>query len=208
MSLFANEGFEIVDLDFKLHEMWIPCYYVIACAEASSNLSRFDGIKYGHRSTQAQSVKELIENSRNEGFGLEVKRRILTGTHFLSSGYFDDYYVQAQKIRRMIQDEFLSSFGKVDIILSPTTPVTAFKFGETITNPQQKYLSDIFNVPVNLAGLPAMSIPVGFNKNLPIGMQLITKHFNEAQLLQVAHRFQTLTDWHLKRPKEVWENHL
>ena len=195
-------GATIIELDIRLQSLWVPCYYVIACAEASSNLSRYDGIRFGHRCKQAQTVQELITRSRTEGFGLEVKRRILTGTHVLSSGYFDDYYVQAQKVRRLIQEELQAALSKVDVILGPTTPACAFQLGEKITDPTQRYLADIFTVAVNLAGLPAISVPAGFSNDLPIGMQLIGNHFSEAKLLNIAHQFQQMTDWHQSHPKE------
>lgn len=198
VKLFEQAGAEIVEIDLALQPLWVPCYYVIACAEASSNLSRYDGIRFGHQTANATSLRDLITHSRSEGFGLEVKRRILTGTFVLSSGYFDDYYVQAQKIRRMIQNELLQAFTTVDIILGPTTPTTAFKLGETITDPTQRYLADVFTVAANLAGLPALSIPAGLSHGLPIGMQLMSKHFNESLLLNVAHSYQQATDWHLK----------
>ncbi len=201
VTLFEQAGATIVELDLTLQSLWVPCYYVIACAEASSNLSRYDGIRFGYRTPQANTLKELITRSRSEGFGMEVKRRILTGTHVLSSGYFDDYYVQAQKVRRLIQDELKSALSTVDIILGPTTPSCAFKLGEDITNPTQRYLADIFTVAANLAGLPALSIPVGFSNGLPIGMQLIGAHFSEASLLQWAHFYQQATDWHQARPR-------
>jgi aspartyl-tRNA(Asn)/glutamyl-tRNA(Gln) amidotransferase subunit A len=181
----------------------VPCYYVIACAEASSNLSRFDGVRYGHRAEHAENLIDLITRSRSEGFGVEVKRRILTGTYVLSAGYFDAYYVQAQKVRRMIQDELLASFDNVDVVLGPTTPTCAFPIGEEIANPTQRYLADVFTVAANLAGLPALSIPAGLNENnLPIGLQLMGKPFSEPKLLGVAHAFQQRTDWHKAMPKE------
>ncbi len=201
-KLFKSAGAHIVELDLNLHALWAPCYYVVACAEASSNLSRYDGIRFGHRSKNAASLKTLIQCSRTEGFGIEVKRRILTGTHLLSSGFFDDYYLQAQKVRRMIQTELQSAFSAVDIILGPTTPTCAFQLGEKIADPTQRYLADIFTVSANLAGLPALSIPAGFSAGLPIGMQLIGPHFSEACLLNTAHYYQQCTDWHLKRPEE------
>ena len=200
VNLLKDAGATIIELDLTLHSLWVPCYYVIACAEASSNLSRYDGIRFGHRTDHAESLQALITRSRSEGFGLEVKRRILTGTHVLSSGYFDDYYVQAQKVRRMIQDELLGVLSDVDVILGPTTPSCAFKLGEKITDPIQRYLADIFTVAANLAGLPALSIPAGFSEGLPIGMQLIGAHFSEACLLNVAHYYQQCTNWHTKRP--------
>ncbi len=200
VTIFEQAGATIVELDLSLQSLWVPCYYVIACAEASSNLSRYDGIRYGYRTPVAETLQELITRSRSEGFGVEVKRRILTGTHVLSSGYFDDYYVQAQKVRRMIQEEFLRAFSTVDIILGPTTPSCAFKLGEKITDPTQRYLADIFTVTANLAGLPALSIPAGFSDGLPIGMQLMGPHFSESTLLRAAHYYQQCTDWHHARP--------
>lgn len=205
VKVFEQAGIEIIEVDLKLHKLWMPCYYVIACAEASSNLSRYDGIRFGHRANHASTLQELITLSRSEGFGIEVKRRILTGTHLLSSGYFDAYYVQAQKIRRMIQEELTSVLSKVDAILGPTTPSCAFKLGEKITDPTQRYLGDIFTVPANLAGLPGLSIPAGFNRGLPIGMQLIGTHFSEATLLTLAHYYQQSTNWHKKSPEEFQE---
>ncbi|MGL6030326.1 MAG: amidase family protein, partial [Legionella sp.] len=174
----------------------------IACAEASSNLSRYDGLRFGHSSNNKGSLTELITASRSEGFGAEVQRRILTGTHVLSSGYFDAYYLQAQRIRRLIQQELLLSFNNVDIILGPTTPTTAFKIGEHSTDPIQNYLADVFTVAANLAGLPAMSIPAGFSRGLPIGLQLIGQHFDEARLLRIAHHYQQHTNWHLATPNQ------
>lgn len=200
VKILELAGASIVELDFSLQNLWVPCYYVIACAEASSNLSRYDGIRFGHRSNDARSVQELITRSRNEGFGAEVKRRILTGTHVLSSGYFDDYYVQAQKVRRLIKDELQTALSQVDIILGPTTPSCAFKLGEEIIDPTQRYLADIFTVGANLAGLPALSIPAGFSEELPIGMQLLGSHFSEPHLLNVAHVYQQATHWHQARP--------
>ena len=200
VEVFKSLGAEIIELDLKLQDFWVPCYYVIACAEASSNLSRYDGLRFGHRSTKANSLSELITESRTEGFGAEVKRRILTGTHVLSSGYFDAYYLQAQKIRRLIQDELLANLKQVDLILGPTTPTCAFKLGENNADPIQNYLADVFTVAANLAGLPALSIPAGFKDNLPIGLQLMGSHFSEAKLLNAAHQYQQNTNWHLATP--------
>lgn len=199
IKLLQYAGAEIVQIDLTLQPLWVPCYYVIACAEASSNLSRYDGIRFGYRSSKGNTLKELITNSRSEGFGMEVKRRILTGTHVLSSGYFDDYYLQALKIRRLIQNELQDVLRQVDVILGPTTPTCAFKLGEQ-TDPIQNYLADVFTVAVNLAGLPALSIPAGFSQGLPIGMQLIGNHFSEAQLLNLAYFYQQDTNWHQARP--------
>lgn len=202
MKLFENLGAEIIEIDLKLQPLWVPCYYVIACAEASSNLSRYDGIRFGHRSKSASTLIELITNSRSEGFGNEVKRRILTGTHVLSSGFFDAYYLHAQKVRRLIRDELITILNSVDVILGPTTPTTAFKLGEKIDDPIQNYLADVFTVAANLAGLPAISIPTGFENKLPIGLQLMGKHFSESRLLAIAHHYQQHTNWHLANPNK------
>jgi aspartyl-tRNA(Asn)/glutamyl-tRNA(Gln) amidotransferase subunit A len=201
VCVLEDLGAEIIEMDLTLQSLWVPCYYVIACAEASSNLSRFDGIRFGHRSSNAKSLTELITTSRTEGFGAEVQRRILTGTHVLSSGYFDAYYLQAQKIRRLIHDEFKNALRKVDAILGSTTPTTAFKLGTPISDPVQKYLADVFTVAANLAGLPALSIPAGFDKGLPVGLQLMGAHFSESRLLNIAHQYQLKTNWHLTSPK-------
>lgn len=200
VSEFKLLGAEIIEMDLALQPLWVPCYYVVACAEASSNLSRYDGIRFGHRSTQSSSLIELITNSRSEGFGDEVKRRILTGTHVLSAGYFDAYYLQAQRIRRLIQEELTKTLSSVDVILGPTTPTCAFKLGEKIADPIQNYLADVFTVAANLAGLPALSIPAGFDKGLPVGLQLMGKHFSESRLLNIAHHYQQQTSWHLSSP--------
>ncbi|MFI4919869.1 MAG: amidase family protein, partial [Legionellales bacterium] len=193
VRVFENMGAEIIELDLKLHDLWVPCYYVIACAEASSNLSRYDGLRFGHSSAKRSSLIELMTASRTEGFGAEVKRRILTGTHVLSAGYFDAYYLQAQKIRRLIQVELTTALNSVDAILGPTTPTCAFKLGETSKDPIQTYLADVFTVAANLAGLPALSIPTGFKNGLPIGLQLMGKHFSESRLLNLAHYYQQQT---------------
>jgi aspartyl-tRNA(Asn)/glutamyl-tRNA(Gln) amidotransferase subunit A len=200
VQVFKALNAEIIEVDLKLHDLWVPCYYVVACAEASSNLSRYDGLRFGHRSSKDSSLNELIVNSRNEGFGVEVKRRILTGTHVLSAGYFDAYYLQAQKIRRLIQNELITTLTGVDVILGPTTPTCAFKLGEKIADPIQNYLTDVFTVAANLAGIPALSIPTGFDNDLPIGLQLMGKQFSEGRLLQIAHHYQQNTNWHLARP--------
>ncbi|STY29111.1 glutamyl-tRNA(Gln) amidotransferase subunit A [Legionella wadsworthii] len=202
VKIFEQMDAEIVPLDLPLQPLWVPCYYVVACAEASSNLSRYDGVRFGYRSNQADTLTELIRNSRTEGFGIEVKRRILTGTHVLSAGYFDAYYLQAQKIRRLIQQELITHLNTVDVILGPTTPTCAFKIGEKITDPIQNYLADVFTVAANLCGLPAISIPAGFSKGLPMGLQLMGKHFSESSLLQIAHHYQQQTSWHLASPNQ------
>lgn len=202
VQVFEGLGAEIIPINLELQPLWVPCYYVVACAEASSNLSRYDGLRFGHQSTKATTLTELIKFSRSEGFGAEVKRRIVTGTHVLSSGYFDAYYLQAQKIRRLIQEELLNQLKSVDLILGPTTPTCAFKLSEKTADPIQNYLADVFTVAANLAGLPAISIPAGFAKGLPIGMQLMSKHFSERLLLQIAHHYQLQTNWHLASPNQ------
>ncbi|KTD09201.1 glutamyl-tRNA(Gln) amidotransferase subunit A [Legionella gratiana] len=202
VTVFEGMGAEIMELDLQLQPLWVPCYYVVACAEASSNLSRYDGLRFGYHSDKATNLTELIRNTRSEGFGIEVKRRILTGTHVLSSGYFDAYYLQAQKIRRLIQEELVTTLKTVDIILGPTSPTCAFKIGEKVKDPIQNYLADVFTVAANLAGLPAISIPAGFAQGLPIGLQLMGKHFSESHLLQIAHHYQQQTNWHLASPNQ------
>lgn len=176
-------------------------YYVIAPAEASSNLARYDGVRYGYRCKNPKNLDDLYKRSRSEGFGEEVKRRIMIGTYVLSSGYYDAYYLKAQKIQRLIRDDFLKAFASVDLILTPTTPTPAFKLGEKIHDPIAMYLSDIFTISVNLAGLPGISIPAGFSNHLPVGLQLIGKHFDEALILNAAHQFQLNTDWHKRMPE-------
>ncbi len=178
-----------------------PAYYVVAPAECSSNLARLDGVRYGYRAENPKDLKDLYVRSRGEGFGAEVKRRILIGTYALSAGYYDAYYLKAQKIRRLISDDFKKAFEEVDVIMGPTSPSVAFQFGEKSQDPIAMYLSDIYTIAVNLAGLPGMSVPVGFSKGLPIGMQLIGNYFSEHRLLNVAHRYQGVTDWHQQSPK-------
>ena len=179
-----------------------PVYYVVAPAECSSNLARFDGVRYGHRCENPKDLADLYTRSRGEGFGAEVKRRILIGTYVLSAGYYDAYYLKAQKIRRLISDDFKQAFQEVDVIMGPTSPSVAFRFGEKSADPIAMYLSDIYTIAVNLAGLPGMSLPVGFSKNLPVGMQIIGDYFSESRLLNVAHQYQQVTGWHSKAPAE------
>lgn len=194
-------GATVVEISLPNTRLSIPVYYVLAPAEASSNLSRFDGVRYGHRAAEFNGLTELYEKSRAEGFGAEVKRRIMIGTYVLSHGYYDAYYKKAQQVRRLISADFAAAFEQCDVILGPTTPQTAFKFGEKSANPVEMYLSDIYTIAVNLAGLPGMSLPCGFDSNgLPIGMQLIGNYFAEARLLNVAHQYQQATDWHLRAP--------
>jgi aspartyl-tRNA(Asn)/glutamyl-tRNA(Gln) amidotransferase subunit A len=179
----------------------VPAYYVVAPAECSSNLARFDGVRYGHRCADPKDLKDLYMRSRGEGFGAEVQRRILIGTYALSAGYYDAYYLKAQKVRRLISDDFKRAFQEVDVIMGPTAPSVAFRFGEKTADPVAMYLSDIYTIAVNLAGLPGMSIPVGFSNKLPVGMQIIGNYFAEERLLNVAHRYQQVTDWHAQAPE-------
>jgi aspartyl-tRNA(Asn)/glutamyl-tRNA(Gln) amidotransferase subunit A len=193
-------GCEGVEIDLPMSEQAIPAYYVIAPAEASSNLSRFDGVRFGHRAAQYKDLGELYEHSRGEGFGPEVKRRILMGSYVLSHGYYDAYYLQAQRVRRLIANDFERAFERCDVIAGPVAPTTAFPLGSFGADPVQMYLADLYTIPVNLAGLPALSVPAGFDHGLPVGLQLIGPWWEETRLLQMAHAFQTATDWHTKRP--------
>ncbi len=192
-------GAEFTEISLPHTRYAVPVYYVIAPAESSANLARYDGVRFGHRCDNPKDLSDLYERSRSEGFGDEVKRRILTGTYVLSSGYYDAYYAKAQKIRRLIRDDFIEAFKTVDVILTPTTPNVAHRLGE-IQDPTSLYLSDIYTIATPLAGLPGLSMPAGFHQNLPIGAQLIGKHFDEARLLNIAHRYQQVTDWHLQSP--------
>jgi aspartyl-tRNA(Asn)/glutamyl-tRNA(Gln) amidotransferase subunit A len=179
----------------------VPVYYVIAPAEASSNLSRFDGVRYGHRAERYDDLDDMYRRTRAEGFGAEVKRRILVGTYVLSHGYYDAYYLKAQQVRRLIADDFQRAFRDCEIILGPTAPTAAFALGAKTDDPVQMYLNDIFTIAGNLTGTPAISIPCGLSgAGLPIGLQLQANYFEEARLLEVAHRFQQATDWHLRTP--------
>ncbi len=193
-------GAVIVDIDLAHHELAVPTYYVIASAECSSNLARYDGVRYGYRAQNPKNLLDLYLRSRSEAFGSEVKRRIMIGTYVLSSGYYDAYYIKAQKARRLLSDDFQAAFKNVDVILAPTTPDPAFKTGEKCNDPVKMYLSDIYTIAVNMAGLPAINIPCGFSGKLPIGMQLIGNHLCEAKLLNIAHQFQLATDHHKKTP--------
>jgi aspartyl-tRNA(Asn)/glutamyl-tRNA(Gln) amidotransferase subunit A len=197
-------GAELLEVSLPKTKLSIPVYYVLAPAEASSNLSRFDGVRYGHRANEYRDLSDMYKKSRTEGFGAEVKRRILVGTYVLCHGYYDAYYLQAQKIRRIIAADFQAAFEKCDVILGPVAPDVAWRLGEKSKDPVQMYLEDIYTLSTNLAGLPAMSVPCGFNtSNLPIGMQFIGNYFSEARLLQVAHQYQQNSDWHLCQASEV-----
>ena len=197
---YRQLGAETVEVSLPNMKLAIPAYYVIAPAEASSNLSRYDGVRYGYRAPEYSDLNDMYAKSRAQGFGAEVKRRILIGTYVLSHGYYDAYYLQAQRIRRLIADDFVTAFKQCDVLLGPTTPGTAFGIGEKADDPVQMYLSDIYTIAVNLAGLPGMSLPCGFDAGLPVGLQLIGDYFGEARLLDAAHRFQQATDWHRRAP--------
>ena len=198
---YRRLGAEIVDIQLPNSKLAIPVYYVVAPAECSSNLSRFDGVRFGHRCDNPNDLEDLYKRSRAEGFGDEVKRRIMIGTYVLSAGYYDAYYLKAQQLRRLIKQDYEKAFEQVDVILCPVTPEVAFKQGAKTDDPVSMYLQDIYTLALNLAGLPGMSIPAGFSQQLPVGMQLIGNYFDESRLLNVAHRFQQATDWHLKTPE-------
>ena len=201
---YEKLGAKLVPISLPRTELSIPVYYIIAPAEASSNLSRFDGVKFGHRAKDYTDLVDMYKKTRAEGFGNEVKRRIMTGAYVLSHGYYDAYYLQAQKIRRMIADDFQNAFKECDVIAGPVAPSVAWKFGENAGDPVADYLADIFTLPASLAGLPGMSVPAGFGAgNMPVGLQLIGNYFKEAQLLNAAHRLQQATDFHLQKPAGV-----
>ena len=197
---YRKLGAETVEISLPNMRLAVPAYYVIAPAEASSNLSRFDGVRYGHRAPEYTDLNDMYSKTRAQGFGEEVKRRILIGTYVLSHGYYDAYYLQAQRIRRLIANDFVEAFKQCDVIMGPTSPTTAFRIGEKAADPVQMYLSDIYTIAVNLAGLPGMAVPAGFVDGLPVGLQLIGDYFSEAKLLNVAHRYQQVTGWHLQHP--------
>jgi len=201
IAWYQSQGAKTVEISLPNTGLAVPVYYVIAPAEASSNLSRFDGVRYGYRAKQYADLADMYRRTRAEGFGAEVKRRILIGTYVLSHGYYDAYYLQAQKVRRLIARDFAEAFARCDLIMGPTAPSTAFALGAKADDPVQMYLNDIFTIPAPLAGLPALSIPCGFDaRGLPVGLQLMGDHFAEARMLGAAHRYQQATDWHLRAP--------
>jgi aspartyl-tRNA(Asn)/glutamyl-tRNA(Gln) amidotransferase subunit A len=200
LKLLTSLGAETVEVSLPHLPLSVPTYYVVAPAECSSNLSRFDGVRFGYRCTEPKDLTDLYERSRGEGFGAEVKRRIMTGTYVLSAGYFDAYYLKAQKVRRLITDDFRAAFQKVDLVAGPTTPTPAFAIGAKIDDPITMYLNDIYTIGANLAGLPGLSTPCGLIDGLPMGLQLVGPHFSEAKLLSAAHHYQRATDWHLRAP--------
>jgi aspartyl-tRNA(Asn)/glutamyl-tRNA(Gln) amidotransferase subunit A len=201
---YEKLGAELVEISLPNSHLSVPCYYVLAPAEASSNLSRYDGARYGYRTAEYDDLLDMYKKTRAEGFGEEVKRRIMIGTYALSAGYYDAYYLKAQKIRRLISDDFTRAFEQCDVIAGPTAPGTAFRFGEKTDDPVAMYLNDIYTISVNLAGLPGMSLPAGMDsQNLPVGLQLIGQYFDESKLLNTAHRYQQATDWHTHSPENT-----
>jgi len=200
IKVYTSLGATTVEVSLPHLPMSVPTYYVVAPAEASSNLSRFDGVRFGYRCEHPTDLADLYKRSRGEGFGAEVKRRIMTGTYVLSAGYFDAYYLKAQKVRRLITDDFRAAFEKVDLLIGPTTPTPAFAIGAKIDDPVTMYLNDIYTIGANLAGLPGLSMPCGYVDNLPMGLQLIGPHFSEGKLLNAAHQFQQSTEWHKHAP--------
>ena len=200
IEVYKSLGAEIVEISLGNINLSLPIYYIIAPAECSANLSRYDGVRYGYRCEDPKDIEDLFMRTREEGFGAEVKRRILIGTYALSAGYYDAFYLKAQKCRQLVANDFSEAFKSVDVILSPTTPGTSFKSGEKTNDPVEMYLQDIFTIPANLAGLPGLSIPCGEHNGLPLGMQLVGNSLEEGKLLQFAHSFQSNTDWHMKMP--------
>jgi aspartyl-tRNA(Asn)/glutamyl-tRNA(Gln) amidotransferase subunit A len=205
---YEKLGATLVDISLPKTSLSIPVYYVIAPAEASSNLSRFDGVRYGHRAKEYKDLADMYRKTRAEGFGEEVKRRILVGAYVLSHGYYDAYYLQAQRIRRLIADDFRQAFTQCDVIMGPVAPSVAWDLGDKADDPVANYLADIFTLSTSLAGLPGMSIPCGFgrggkNEKRPVGLQIIGNYFNEAKLLNVAHQYQQATDWHKRQPEGI-----
>jgi len=198
---FEKMGATLKKISLPNSHQSVSAYYVIAPAEASANLSRYDGVRYGYRCDDPKDLEDLYKRTRSEGFGTEVKRRIMIGTYALSAGYYDAYYIKAQKIRRLIKNDFDNAFAEVDVIMGPTSPHTAFKIGSQTNDPVTMYLEDIYTIAVNLAGLPGISIPAGLVKQLPVGLQIIGKNFSESHLLNIAHQFQQVTDWHTQTPE-------
>jgi aspartyl-tRNA(Asn)/glutamyl-tRNA(Gln) amidotransferase subunit A len=201
LKIYESLGAQTLEVSLPSLPLSVPTYYVVAPAECSSNLSRFDGVRFGYRCQAPKDLTDLYERSRGEGFGAEVKRRIMTGTYVLSAGYFDAYYLKAQKVRRLITDDFRAAFAKVDLVIGPTTPTPAFDIGAKMHDPVTMYLNDIYTIGANLAGLPGISLPCGFVDQLPMGLQLVGPHFSEAKLLNAAHQFQQATDWHRRAPR-------
>ncbi|MCH8335106.1 MAG: Asp-tRNA(Asn)/Glu-tRNA(Gln) amidotransferase subunit GatA [Proteobacteria bacterium] len=202
LTALKEEGATLIEIDLPNIDLSVPAYYVVAPAECSSNLSRFDGVRFGHRADNPEDLFDLYCRTRSEGFGAEVQRRIMTGTYVLSAGYYDAYYLKAQKVRQLISQDFKKAFENVDVIAGPTAPTTAFAIGEKTDDPIQMYLNDIYTIGANLAGLPGISVPCGFADGLPVGLQLVAPHFAEETILACAHQYQQLTDWHAQGPEE------
>ena len=200
VKILEKIGCKVKTINLEYTGLGVSAYQVVAPAECSSNLSRFDGVRFGHRSDNSSDLESLYRESRSEGFGKEVKRRILIGTYALSAGYYDAYYLKAQKVRNLIANDFSNAFNQVDLIIGPTTPDKAFKIGEKMNDPIAMYLSDVYTVSTNLAGLPAMSIPMGFKDGMPLGLQIIGNHFDEKNILKISHLYQKETDWHKREP--------
>jgi len=194
-------GATIIPVSLPTTKYALACYYIIAPSECSANLARYDGVKYGYSYQDTDNVLEAMEQTRRRGFGMEVKRRIMLGTYALSSGYYDAYYLKAQQVRTLIREDFTRVFQEVDALVTPTSPVVAFPQGEKINDPVQMYLIDVCTLPINIAGLPAISVPCGFSRGLPVGMQLIGPHLSESTLLRVAHAYEQATEWHKARPE-------
>jgi aspartyl-tRNA(Asn)/glutamyl-tRNA(Gln) amidotransferase subunit A len=201
LAIYERLGATLREVSLPNLPLSVPAYYVVAPAECSSNLARFDGVRFGHRAKDPRDLMDLYKRSRGEGFGAEVKRRIMTGTYVLSAGYYDAYYLKAQKVRQLISADFKRAFSEVDVLMGPTTPTPAFPIGAKTSDPITMYLNDIYTIGANLAGLPAMSIPCGFTAGLPVGLQIVGPHFSEGKLLNAAHVFQRETDWHTRVPE-------
>jgi aspartyl-tRNA(Asn)/glutamyl-tRNA(Gln) amidotransferase subunit A len=200
LALYRRLGARTIDISLPAVPLSVPAYYVVAPAEASSNLARYDGVRFGYRCADPKDLLDLYTRTRGEGFGAEVKRRIMTGTYVLSAGYFDAYYLKAQKVRQLIAGDFARAFGEVDVVIGPTSPTPAFALGAKTDDPITMYLNDIYTIAVNLAGLPGISIPCGFAGGLPVGLQIVGPTFAETRLFSAAHAYQRETDWHLRRP--------
>jgi aspartyl-tRNA(Asn)/glutamyl-tRNA(Gln) amidotransferase subunit A len=202
LAALKEAGATLIEVDLPNIDLSVPAYYVVAPAECSSNLSRFDGVRFGRRTDNPQDLTDLYCRTRGEGFGAEVQRRIMTGTYVLSAGYYDAYYLKAQKVRQLISQDFKKAFENVDVIAGPTAPTTAFAIGEKTDDPITMYLNDIYTIGANLAGLPGISVPCGFSDGLPVGLQLVGPHFAEERILACAHQYQQLTDWHAQGPED------
>jgi len=200
LRVLEGRGAKVTQASLPNLPLSVPVYYVVAPAECSSNLARYDGVRFGHRCEKPRDLNDMYRRSRGEGFGAEVKRRIMTGTYVLSAGYYDAYYLKAQRVRALINDDFVRAFKSVDVLIGPTTPTPAFPIGAKTSDPITMYLNDIYTIGANLAGLPAISVPCGFVQGLPVGLQIVGPHFSEARVLATAHAFQCATDWHTRIP--------